>query len=104
MWIQHFLCARTARLELDGILTTKKKKKKKRKKKVYLPEGVPQGGGLSPTLLLAYSNDILTTVTKRVSTALLAEDLVTWNASDHTNTATYRIQEAINGINKSTLD
>ena len=94
MWIQHFLLARTARVKQDGILS----------KKVCLREGVPQGGVLSPTLFLVYINDILTTLSKRVSNTLHADDLAIWNASEHTTTATYRIQEAISDISKWTLD
>ena len=94
MWIQHFLFARTTRVKLDGILS----------KKVCLREGVPQGGVLSPTRFLVYINDILTTISKRVSNTLHADDLAVWNASEHTTTATYRIQEAISSINKWTLD
>ena len=94
MWIQHFLFARTAGVKLDGILS----------KKVCLREGVPQGGVLSPTLFLVYINDILTTLSKRVSNTLHADDLAIRNASEHTTTATYRIQEAISDISKWTLD
>ena len=94
MWIQHFLFARTARVKLDGIPS----------KKVCLREGVPQGGVLSPTLFLVYCNDILTTLSKRVSNTLHADDLAIWNASEHITTATYRIQEAISDISKWTLD
>ena len=94
MWIQHFLFAKTTRVKLDGTLS----------KKVCLGEGVPQGGVLSPTLFLVYINDILTTITKTVSSTLHADDLAIWNASEHTTMAAYRIQEAINGINKWTLD
>ena len=94
LWIQHFLFARTARVKLDGILN----------KKVCLREGVPQGGVLSPILFLVYINDILTTLSKRVSNTLHADDLAIWNASEHTTTATYRIHEAISDISKWTLD
>ena len=73
-------------------------------KKVCLREGVPQGGVLSPTLFLVYINDILTTISKRVPNTLHADDLAIWNASEHTTTATYRIQEAISDISKWTLD
>ena len=66
--------------------------------------GVPQGGVLSPTLFLVYINDILSTISKRVSNTLHADDLAIWNASEHTTTATNRIQEAISGISKWTLD
>ena len=92
VWIQHFLFARTARVKLDGILS--------KKKKVCLREGVPQGGVLSPKLFLIYINDILTTLSKRVSNTLHADDLAIWNTSEHTTSATYRIQEAISGISK----
>ena len=94
MWSQHFVFARTTRVKLDGILS----------KKVCFREGVPQGGVLSPTLFLVYINDILTTLSKRVSNTLHADDLAIWNASEHTTTATYRIQEAISDISKWTLD
>ena len=67
-------------------------------KKVCLYEEVPQGGVLSPTLFLVYINDIL----KRVSNALHADDLATWNVCEHTTIATYRTQEAMSGINKWT--
>ena len=95
-WIQHFLFARTARVKLDGIFSTKKKG--------YLREGVPQGNVLTSTLFLVYINDILTTISKRVSNTLHADCLAIWNVSEHTTTATYRIQEAINGVNKWTQD
>ena len=65
MWIQHFLFARTARVKLNGIFS----------KTVCLREGVPQGGVLSPTLFLVYINDILTTISKKVSNTLHADDL-----------------------------
>ena len=71
-------------------------------KKVCLHEGVPWGSVLSPTLFLVYINDILTTISKRVPDTLYADDLAIWNVSEHTTTATYRIQEAIYGINKWT--
>ena len=89
-----YLQKRTARVKLDGILS----------KKVCLREGVPQGGVLSPTLFLVYINDILTTLSKRVSNTLHADNLAIWNASEHTTSATYRIQEAVSDISKWTLD
>ena len=94
MWIQHFLSSRTARVKPDGTLS----------KKVCLRKGVPQGGVLSPTLFLVYINDILTTISKRVSNTLHADDLAIWDVSEQTTTAAYRIQEAISDINKWTLD
>ena len=77
---------------------------KKKKKKVCLREGVPQGVVLSHTLFLVYINDILTTISKRVSNTLHADDLAIWNTSEHTTTATYRILETISSINKWTQD
>ena len=74
------------------------------KKKVCLREGLLQGYVLSLTLFLVYISDILTTTSKRVSNTLHADDLEIWNASEHTTTATYRIQEAISGISKWALD
>ena len=56
------------------------------------------------TLFLVYINDILTTLSKRVSSTLHADELAIWSASEHTTTATYRIQEAISGISQWTLD
>ena len=73
-------------------------------KNVYLHEGVPQGDVLSPTLFLAYIIDILTVILKRVSNTLHAHNLAIWNASEHTTTVTYRIQEVISDINRWTLD
>ena len=81
MWIQHFLFARIARVKLDGD-----------SKKVCLREGVRQGGVLSPTLFFVHINDILTTITKRVSNTLHADDRAIWNASEHTTTATCQDQ------------
>ena len=40
----------------------------------------------------------------RASNTLHTDDLAMWNASEHTITTTYRIQEAISGINKWTRD
>ena len=51
-----------------------------------------------------YINDILSTISKRVSNTIHADNLTIRNASEHTATAAYRIQEAISGINKWTLD
>ena len=48
-----------------------------------------------------FCNDILTTLSKRVSNTLHADDLAIWNVSEHTTTATYRFQEAGHDINTS---
>lgn len=88
MWIQHYLFNRSARVKLDGFHS----------KKVKLREGVPQGGVLSPTLFLLFINDITDTIRKHVSNSLHADDLAAWTSSEHTSTATYRLQEVINNI------
>ena len=93
MWIQHFLQTRTAGVKLDGNLSTK----------VCCHEAAPQGCVLSPILFLVYTNHILT-ITKEVYNTLHIDDLAIWNVSEHTTTATYRIQEVNSGVNKWTLD
>ena len=88
MWTKNYLFNRTARVKLDGFYSSK----------VKLREGVPQGGVLSPTLFLLYINDITDSITKHVSNTLHADDLAVWTSSEHTSTATYRLQEVVNNI------
>jgi retron-type reverse transcriptase len=47
-WTSHLLANRTARVQLQGHTS----------RKSQIQNGVPQGGVLSPTLLLIYINDI----------------------------------------------
>ena len=51
--------------------------------KFTLREEVPQGGVLSPTLFLVYTNDIMTTITNIFNT-LHADNLAIWSALEHT--------------------
>ena len=81
-WIQHFLFERTGRVKLGDIFI---KKKKSAIVKEYLR------AVLSPTLFLVYIDYILTTISKRVSNTLHADDLAVWDVSEYTTTATYRI-------------
>ena len=91
-WLSDYLFQRTARVKLDGTISNL----------VKLREGVPQGGVISPTLFLVYINDITTTVPKHVSNTLHADDFAVWNASEHTTTATHRIQDTVNRVNSWT--
>ena len=68
----------------------KKERKKQTKKSICLCEGVPQCGVLSPVRFLVYINDALTTIAKRVSNTLRADDLAISNASDHRRSKTER--------------
>ena len=79
-------------MKLNGILS---------KKSAFVKEYLRV---VSPTLFFVYINDSLTIITKTVSNKLHADDQAIWNTSEQTTTATYRTQEAINGINKWTLD
>ena len=58
---------------------------------------------VSGTILNVY-HDIMTTTTKNISNTLHADDLEIWPASEHTSTATYRLQEGFNSIIKWTED
>ena len=92
-WIRCFLHDRSARIKLDGHLS----------RSVKMREGVPQGGVISPTLLLLYINNITTVLPRHVSNTLHTDDLAVWSASEYT-TSTYRIQEAVNKVEQWTND
>ena len=85
-WIKSFMCHRTARVKLVGNLSNI----------VKIKEGVPQGGVISPTLFIIFINDITANLSRHISRALHADDLAMWNASELTQTATIRMQEALN--------
>ena len=87
-WLSDFLFNRTARVKVDGTIS----------RQVKLREGVPQGGVVSPALFLVYINDITTTVPRRVSNTLHADDFAVWCAEEHTTTAVHRIQNTINEV------
>ena len=84
-WIKSFLHHRTARVKLGSNLSYTFK----------VREGVPQGGVISPTLFVVFINDITANLTRHISRALHADDFAMWNASESTQTATVRMQEAL---------
>lgn len=84
-WISHYLENRTARTKVQGQLSNK----------MVLEQGVPQGGVLSPTLFLAYINDISNSFPARVHTSSFADDLAIWTCEEHISVANNRIQQAL---------
>ena len=93
-WIKSFLCHRTARVKLDGNLSHTAK----------IREGVPQGGVISPTLFVIFINDITQGLSRHIPRALHADDFAMWNASTSTQTATIRMQDALNNTSKWARD
>jgi len=93
-WISQYLTNRRARVHVNGAYSRKK----------TLREGVPQGGVLSPTLFLIFINDIISELPRNVQGAIYADDLVLWCAEEHITTATYRIQQVLNALEKWTQD
>ena len=87
-WISSYLFRRTARVKTDDV----------RSKQFVLREGVPQGGVLSPTLFLAFVNDLSDAITRHVSKSLHADDLAVWTTSEYTSSARVRLQETVNRI------
>ena len=88
-WLSDLLFHRTARVKIDGAVS----------KLVKMKEGVTTGGGgggISPTLFLVFINDITTTV--HVPNTLHADAVAVWSSSEHTSTATYRIQNTANRV------
>ena len=76
--------------------------KRKTSKEKTLKEGVPQGGVLSPTLFLIYVNDIIQNLPKHVKRATYADDLALWCTEESLPTANYRMQEALNSLQRWT--
>ncbi|RUS91759.1 hypothetical protein EGW08_000467 [Elysia chlorotica] len=91
-WISQYLSNRKARVHVNGTYSRKK----------TLREGVPQGGVLSPTLFLIFINDIVKDLPRNVHGAIYADDLVLWCSEEYTSTANYRLQEALNTLEKWT--
>ena len=87
-WISQYLTNRKARVHVNGTYSRKK----------TLKEGVPQGGVLSPTLFLVFTNDIVRDMPRKVQGAIYADDLVLWCSEEHLSTANYRMQQALNTL------
>ena len=91
-WIKSFLQDRLANFLLGGHKSVS----------VKISKGVPQGGVISPVLLLIYTNYITEAIPPHVSITLHADDLAVWSVSEHISTATYRIQQTVKQIQKWT--
>jgi ribonuclease HI len=91
-WISQFLHNRNARVQMGGSYSRKK----------ILTEGVPQGGVLSPTLFLIFINDVLNDLPRGVHGAMYADDLILWCTEESIGTARYRLQEALNLLERWT--
>ena len=87
-WISQYLINRKARVHLNGTYSHKK----------TLKEGVPQGGGLSPTLFLVFIKDIVRDMPRKVQGAIYTNDLVLWCSEEHLSTANYRLQQTLNTL------
>ena len=90
-WISRYLQNRIARVQVNGT----------RSKKRVIKEGVPQCGVLSPTLFLFFINDIMSDFPMNVG-AMYADDLVMFCTEEHLTTARYRLQLALDKLNKWT--
>ena len=68
-----------------------------------IKEGVPQGGVLSPLLFLIFVNDLMVECSKaEVDTFMYADDLVMWTADKNKQTASNRLQDGLNMVEKWT--
>lgn len=87
-WLRNFLHNRSARVKIDGTTS----------KLVNLREGVPQGGGISPTLFLVYIDTITASVEEHIGNTLHADDLAAWTACRYVSTAIKRAQAMVNQV------
>ena len=87
-WIQSYLFNRTARVKLEGHISTL----------VKIREGVPQGGVISPTLFTIFIDDIADQLSTHIPRALHADDLAIWTKAEQITTAAVRMQEGLNHI------
>lgn len=93
-WISSYLRDRTGRVSLDG----------KRSHVIKIPEGVPQGGVISPTLFTIFINDISKNLSIYIRHALHADDVAIWSRSEILSVATRRIQSAVDMISQWAKD
>ena len=84
-WTKSFLRHRSAKVKLGSNLSHT----------VKIREGVPQGSVISPTLFVVFINDISANLSRHISRALHADDFAMWNASESTQTAAVRMQDAL---------
>jgi hypothetical protein len=84
-WISHLLANRTARILLQGHAC----------RKVQIQNGVPQGGVLSPALILIYINDVTEKIPNCVQSSLYADDLALWLSARYDSIASFSMQMAL---------
>ena len=84
-WIQSYLFQRSARVRLDGQISSSVKIR-----------GVPQGGVISPTLFITFVDDICDQLSSHIPWALHADDLALWTKAEQVTAAAIRMQEAMN--------
>ena len=53
-------------------------------------------------MFLVFINDIMKDMPKKIQGAIYADDLVLWCSEEHLNTARYRMQEALNVLDRWT--
>ena len=86
--IQSYLFQRSARVRLDGQTSSS----------VKIREVVPQGGVISPTLFIIFTDDICDQLSSHIPRVLHADDLELWTKAEQVITAAIRMQKAMNLI------
>ena len=76
IWIRHYVCNRQARVNQNG----------RKSKRIWLNQGVPSGGVLSPTFLFIFNDEIAKELTKGVQGAIYADNLVIWFSEEYVTT------------------
>ena len=87
-WITQFLKDRKACVSLQG----------ERSRTGDIKNGVSQGGILSPTLFLIFTNDVKEQMTKSVQCAGYADDLALVCSEDTVGTAQVRLHSTLNNL------